>query len=169
MPRRYRDLREYIAFLESKGDLRRIAAPVTWDLEITEIADRVVKQGGPALLFENVAGSTAPVFINMFGARQRMAWALGVEDIEEIPQRVRELLGMMQGAPQGIRAKMSTLGELAHLASFQPKTVRSGPCQEVVLTGQEVDLFRLPILKCWPLDAGRFITLPLVITNNPAT
>ncbi|MBI2919090.1 MAG: menaquinone biosynthesis decarboxylase [Chloroflexi bacterium] len=165
----YRDLREYIAFLERKGDLHRVATPVTWDLEITEIADRVVKRGGPALLFEHVAGSTMPVFINMFGTRQRMAWALGVEDIEELAHRVRELLAMMQVPPLGVRAKLSALGELVHLASFRPKTVHSGPCQDLVLTGEEVDLLRIPVLKCWPLDAGRFITLPLVITNDPVT
>ena len=97
---KYKDLREFISFLESKGELRRIAAPVTWDLEITEICDRVVKSGGPALLFEKVEGSNIPVLINMYGTEQRMAWALGVERLDDLVDRVKQLLGLMQGPPK---------------------------------------------------------------------
>ncbi|MBI4334996.1 MAG: menaquinone biosynthesis decarboxylase [Chloroflexi bacterium] len=166
---RFKDLREYIAFLESKGELRRITTPVSQDLEITEIADRVVKQGGPALLFENVSGSNIPVFINMFGTMQRTAWAMGVENVEEVADRVRALLAMAQTPPTGFAAKLGALRELSRLTSFQPKTVNDAPCQEVVLTSDDVDVSQLPVLKCWPLDAGRFITFPLVITRDPAT
>ena len=166
---RFKDIRDFIAFLEEKGELRRVTAPVSCDLEITEIADRVSKQGGPALLFESVEGYDIPVLINTFGSMQRMAWALGVEHLDELAVRVRKLLGLMQGPPQGIMNKLRTLGELKKMASYQPKTVGNAPCQEVVFTGDQVDLNRLPILKCWPQDGGRTITLPLVISRDPET
>ena len=166
----FKDLRDFISFLESKGDLRRITTPVNPELEITEICDRTVKQGGPALLFENVEGYDIPVLINMYGSEQRMAWALGVEKLDDLVQRVQGILGLMQGgAPKGIMDKLRMLGRLRELASFQSKIVRSGPCQEVVHTGDDVDLFKYPILKCWPMDGGRYITLPLVITKDPDT
>ena len=166
----FKDLRDFISFLESKGDLRRITTPVNPELEITEICDRTVKQGGPALLFENVEGYDIPVLINMYGSEQRMAWALGVEKLDDLVQRVQGILGLMQGgAPKGIMDKLRMLGQLRELASFQSKIVRSGPCQEVVHTGDDVDLFKYPILKCWPMDGGRYITLPLVITKDPDT
>ncbi len=163
----FRDLREFISFLEDRGELKRIGAPVSAELEITEITDRMVKSGGPALLFENVRGHAAPLLINLFGTHKRTALALGVEDIEELAERVRKLLGMAQGPPAGIVAKMRAAGDLIGLARSQPKTVRQAPCQEVTLTGDEVDLYRLPIITCWPLDAGPYITLPLVISRDP--
>ena len=166
---RFKDLREYIAFLEGKGDLHRIKSEVTWDLEITGIADRVVKVGGPALLFENVVGYDIPVLINMFTSDQRMAWALGVESLDPLVERMQGLLRLTQGPPEGLLNKLRTLGRLVQLGSFQPRTVRNAPCQEVVLQGEDVDLFKFPILKCWPLDGGRYITLPLVITKDPET
>ncbi|MCH7605884.1 MAG: menaquinone biosynthesis decarboxylase [Chloroflexi bacterium] len=166
---KFKDLREFITFLESKGELRRVKTPVTWDLEIAEITDRVVKQGGPALLFEDVTGYDIPVLINMYGSERRMAWALGVEKLDEIVDRFQDLLSLIHGPPEGLVNKLRTLGQLVHLATYQPKTVRNAPCQEVVLKGEEVDLFQFPVLKCWPLDAGRFITLPLVITRDPET
>ena len=166
----FKDLREFITFLEGKGQLRRITTPVTWDLEIAEICDRVIKQGGPALLFENVEGYDIPVLINTFGSHQRIAWALGVERLDDLADRVRKLLGMVQGGPpQGLLNKLHTLGDLAKLASIRPKVVRRAPCQEVVIEGDDVDLLQFPILKCWPLDGGRFITLPLVISRDPET
>jgi 4-hydroxy-3-polyprenylbenzoate decarboxylase len=166
---KFKDLREFIAFLEGKKELRRIQAPVSCELEISEIADRVIKHGGPALLFENVTGYDVPVLINMYGTEQRTAWALGVERLEDLAERVQGLLRLAQSPPEGLMNKLRTLGQLVHLGSFQPKTVRNGPCQEVVLHGDEVDLNRFPILKCWPMDGGRYITLPLVISRNPET
>ena len=163
----FRDLREFIDFLEDRGDLRRITEPVSRDLEITEITDRTIKSGGPALLFENVEGYEMPLAINLYGAHQRMAWALGVDDVDEITQRVRKLLGMIQGPPEGIVPKLKVLGDLAGVARSRPKIVKNAPCQEVTITGDDVDLNAFPILKCWPLDAGRFITLPLVISRDP--
>jgi len=165
----FRDLRDFIAFLESKKELVRVRAPVSCELEIAEIADRTVKRDGPALLFENVSGYDMPVLINMYGTRQRMSWALGVDDIEELVARVRKLLGMTQGVPQSLMGKLRALGDLAHLASFEPRVVSSGPCQEVVITGEQADVAKLPVLKCWPMDGGRYVTLPLVITRDPET
>ncbi|MCI0786242.1 MAG: menaquinone biosynthesis decarboxylase [Chloroflexi bacterium] len=166
---KFKDLREFVAFLESKGDLRRIATPVSCELEISEIADRVVKRGGPALLFENVTGYDIPVLINMYGTEQRMAWALGVDHLDDVVERIQDLLQLAHGPPEGLVNKLRTLGQLVHMGSFQPKTVRRAPCQELVLHGEDVDLSQLPILKCWPLDGGRYITLPLVITRDPDT
>jgi 4-hydroxy-3-polyprenylbenzoate decarboxylase len=166
---KFKDLREYISFLEAKGDLCRISTPVDCELEITEISDRVVKTGGPALLFENVKGFDIPVLINMFGSDQRMAWALGVDSLDQIVQRVEGLLQMLQGPPEGLVSKLQTLGRLVRMGSFQPKTVRTAPCQELVTQEEDVDLFKFPVLKCWPLDAGRYITLPLVISRDPQT
>ena len=166
---RFKDIREFITLLDRRGELRRISVPVSRDLEITEIADRVSKQGGPALLFERVEGYDIPVLINAYGSSQRIAWALGVERLDDLSERVRKLLELMQGPPQGIMDKLRTLGELRKMASYQPKTVRSAPCQEAVLIGDQVDLDHLPILKCWPLDGGRTITLPLVVTRDPET
>ena len=163
----FSNLREFIDFLEEKGDLRRITEPVSRDLEITEITDRTIKSGGPALLFENVEGYEMPLAINLYGAHQRMAWALGVDDVDEITQRVRKLLGMIQGPPEGIVPKLKALGDLASVARSRPKIVKNAPCQEVTISGDDVDLNAFPILKCWPLDAGRFITLPLVISHDP--
>ncbi len=166
---KYKDLRDFISFLENRGELKRIKAPVSCELEIAEVCDRVVKRGGPALLFENVDGYDMPVLINMFGTERRMAWALGVESLDDLVEQVHRLLGLMQGPPQGIMEKMRTLGQLVRMASFQPKTVKSAPCQEVVITGEDVDLNKYPILKCWPMDGGRYITLPLVISKDPQT
>ena len=166
---KFKDLREFIAFLESKGELRRISVPVSSELEITEIADRVVKQGGPALLFENVDGSDIPVLINTYGTAQRAAWALGVEQLDDLGDRIRKLLGLVQTPPSGLLAKVRTLVDIIRMAGFQPKHVSNAPCQEVVLIGPDASLERLPILKCWPDDAGRFITLPMVITKDPST
>jgi 4-hydroxy-3-polyprenylbenzoate decarboxylase len=166
---KFKDLREFIRFLEDKGELRRITAPVNHELEITEITDRVIKSGGPALLFENVIGFDTPVLVNMYGTQQRTAWALGVENLDALAGRVEGLLDMMHDPPQGLMGKLKALGQLVHLASFQPKTVNNAPCQEVVIQGSDVDLYRFPILKCWPLDGGPFITLPLVITKDPET
>ncbi len=165
----FKDLREFITFLERRGQLRRIATPVSCELEITEIADRMVKQGGPALLFENVDGYDAPVLINMFSSDQRMAWALGVEKLDDLVERLQGMLQLTQGPPEGLINKLRTLGQLIQIGSFQPKTVNRAPCQEVTLQGADVDLLKFPALRCWPLDGGRYITLPLVITKDPAT
>ena len=166
---RFRDTREFVSFLEEKGELRRVKTSVSCELEITELADRSVKSGGPALFFENVEGYDMPVVIGMFGTRQRMAWALGVDHLDELTERVRKILAMVQGPPSGLIGKAQALGDLVGMVRTQPKTVTKAPCQEVVVTGDDVDVNVLPALKCWPEDAGRFITLPLVISRDPET
>ena len=165
----YRNLREFIKFLESKNEVHYIDAPVSRDLEITEITDKSVKSGGPALYFRNVEGFSIPIVTNIFGTHQRMAWALGVESTDDLTQKVRDILGIVKTPPESLFDKLKTLKDMAGLAKTQPKTVSSGPCQEVVKMGSEADLNFLPHLKCWPDDGGRYITLPLVISRDPAT
>jgi 4-hydroxy-3-polyprenylbenzoate decarboxylase len=145
----------------------RVRREVSPRLEIAEIADRAVKGDGPALLFENVSGSSMPVAINLFAARRRTLRALGIGSWEEWDARLEPLLDPKP--PEGFVEKLKSIPKLTDLAQVFPKTVRSGPCQEVVETGDAVDLTKLPVLTCWPQDAGPFITLPLVITRDPAT
>jgi 4-hydroxy-3-polyprenylbenzoate decarboxylase len=164
----FRNLRAYLEALEKRGELKRVRVPVSAELEITEIADRMVKSGGPALLFERVVGKDFPVAIGLFGTRARTAFALGVEDLDELAQKVERLLALSPGRG-GLSALMGLLPKLPLLRGFFPKRVRRAPVQEVVLKGEAVDLTRLPVLKCWPLDGGPFITLPLVITRDPET
>ncbi|MEJ2666928.1 MAG: menaquinone biosynthesis decarboxylase [Deinococcales bacterium] len=160
-----RDLRGFLSLLERHGQLLRVREPVSPVLEITEIADRMVKRGGPALLFENVAGKDFPVAANLFGTRRRTAWALGVTDLDAISKRLRELLDVRLGG--GLMGLMANLPKLREAAALPPKRVRHAPAQEVVWRGDEVDLSRLPVLTCWPQDGGPFVTLPLVITRDP--
>ena len=162
----YRDLRDFIAALEEHGELARIALEVDPILEMTEFADRAVKQGGPTLLFENPRGSRVPVLINAFASLRRMELALEVSSLEEIAGRLSELLALE--APQGILGKLKMLPRLAEVGSFFPRTVSGGPCKEVIRR-DDFSLLDFPILKCWPQDGGRFITLPLVFTKNPET
>jgi 4-hydroxy-3-polyprenylbenzoate decarboxylase len=163
----FRNLAEFLAALEAEGELVRVRREVSPHLEIAEIADRSVKGSGPALLFENVTGSTMPVAINLFASRRRTLRALGIAGWEEWDERLEPLLDPKP--PEGFLEKLKTIPKLTDLAQVFPKTVRTAPCQEVVETGDAVDLTKLPVLTCWPQDAGPFITLPLVITLDPAT
>ena len=163
----FRNISEFVAALEADGDLVRVAREVSPKLEIAEIADRAVKGDGPALFFENVAGSSMPVAINLFASRRRMLRALDLSGWDEWDSRLEPLLDPKP--PEGLLEKLKTIPKLTELAQVFPKNVRSAPCQEVVLTGDAVDLGKLPVLTCWPQDAGPFITLPLVITRDPAT
>ena len=165
----FRDLREFVSLLEKRGRLRRITTPVTRDLEITEIADRVMK--GPvaqnmALLFERVEGFSMPLLINAFGTEERMAWGLGVERLDDLGEKVRHLLDLRM--PGSLLEKLRKGLELLEVARTGPKLVKSGPCQEVVETGHP-SLAEIPALRCWPKDAGHYITFPLVITRDPVT
>ena len=171
----YNDLREWIAALERAGELKRVRAEVDPILEITEIADRVSKgaahsygrPGGPALLFENVKGAGGvPVLINQFGSERRMQMALGVDRLDEIADRIRELLNMK--SPEGFLEKLKMLPMLADMGKLFPKVVPSGSCKEVIKKGN-FSLLDFPVLQCWPQDGGRFITLPCVITRDPGT
>ena len=160
------DLSDFITVLEEKNQLIRITTPVSSELEITEIADRTIKNNGPALLFENVDDKNIPVVINLFGSEERMALALGVDNLNELPDVVNRLIDLTKNPPGTIIDKLKILSELINLSKSSPKLVKKAPCQDIVLTGDEINLFELPILKCWPDDAGKFITLPLVITRN---
>src|SRR5215218_3318244 len=159
--------RDWIALLERERELVRIDAEVDPDLEITEIADRVVKAGGPALLFTNPKGSPHPLLINQFGTERRMCLAFDAPSLDAVATKLGDVLEMQP--PQGIAEKVKGLKKLKSIADSRPKTVRSGPVHEVVLTGDDVNLDLLPIQRCWPEDPAPFITLPAVITHDPKT
>ncbi len=159
------DLREWIDLLRSSGELAEVDAEVDPHLEITEIADRTMKAGGPALLFRNVRGSQHPLLINQFGTERRMCLALGVDRLDDVAAKLADVLELTP--PQGIADKLRALGKLKSLADSSPKTVSRGPCQDIVLDPPDLD--RLPIMTCWPSDGGPFITLPSVITKDPRT
>jgi 4-hydroxy-3-polyprenylbenzoate decarboxylase len=161
----YDDLRQWIAALDRAGELKKVRAEVDSILEITEITDRVSKSGGPALLFQNVKGySGQQVLINQFGSARRMNMALEVNSLDEVADRIRAFMDVK--SPQGFLDKVKMLPMLAEMGKFFPKTVSTGPCKEVIRRDNfSLDWF--PILQCWPKDAGRFITLPCVITRDP--
>ncbi len=164
----YRSLWDFVKVLSAEGELIRTQAHVSSCLEITEIADREAKRpgGGKALLFERVEGSSFPVLINAFGSERRVALALGVERPEVLGDRLREILE--QAPPETLGEKISLLGKTVALGGYFPRLVKMSrpPCQTVVLTGDKVDLTQLPVLTCWPGDAGPFITLPVVFTKS---
>ena len=162
----YTDLREFIRALEKQGELKRIPFEVDPYLEITEFADRSVKSGGPALLFENPKGSRVPVLVNAFASAKRIEIALEVDTVEEIAARITEFLQMQM--PQGLIGKLKMLPKLVEMGAFFPKVVSNGPCQEVVRK-DGFSLKEFPILHCWPQDGGPFITLPMVFSKNPDT
>jgi 4-hydroxy-3-polyprenylbenzoate decarboxylase len=168
-------LQEFITAIDRIGELVRVSEPVRARLEIAEIADRCMKSagGGPALLFEHVLledgrRSEFPVAINLFGSHRRMCLALGVSDLDEIGGRISELLNLK--VPEGLLGKLAMLPRLAEIAKFPPRTRGGRPaCQEVVWQGDAIDLDRIPFLTTWPGDGGRYITLPMVITEDPRT
>ncbi|MBZ5544965.1 MAG: menaquinone biosynthesis decarboxylase [Acidobacteriia bacterium] len=168
----YKDLRSFIARLESVGELKRIVGEVDVDLEITEITDRVSKAGGPALLFEKPCSAkdrltyAMPLVINTLGSKKRLELALEVDSVDDVARRIEELLEMKP--PEGFFDKVKLLPKLSELGSFFPKTVKGGPVKDVVET-DNLSLARLPIMKCWPQDGGRFITFPMVVTRSPKT
>jgi 4-hydroxy-3-polyprenylbenzoate decarboxylase len=162
-----RDLREWIALLEREGELVRVAAEVDPHLEMTEIVDRTVRAGGPALLFERPTGRSIPLLLNQFGTEKRMCLAFGVEQLDDIAERLGDILELQP--PEGLAAKVRGLRTLKSIADSRPKLVKRGVSQEIVLTGEDVDLGLLPVQTCWPGDAGPFITLPAVITRDPRT
>jgi 4-hydroxy-3-polyprenylbenzoate decarboxylase len=160
----FADLRDWMALLREEGELVEVEAEVDPYLEITEIVDRTVKAGGPALLFERPKGSARPLLVNQFGTERRMCLAFGTSTLDEVARRLEDVIEMQP--PQGLVEKVKGLGKLKRLADSLPKTVRSGPVQELVL---EPDLDALPIQHCWPGDPAPFITLPAVITKDPLT
>lgn len=167
----YKDLREFIQKLKEEKELLEISTGVSSELEITEITDRASKNIGlpnKALMFNNVEGYDMPVLINAFGSFKRMNMALGVNNIKDIAARIENLI--KPEVPDSIIGKMTMLPKLFEVSKFFPQIVQNAPCQEVIITDlNQPILDKLPILKCWPQDGGKFITLPLVITKNPIT
>ena len=165
----FRDLSEFVALLAKRDRLRRITASVSRDLEITEIVDRVSKSApdrNVALLFERVEGCDMPVLVNAFGAADRMAWALEVERLDELGDRIARLLDLRM--PGTFMERVKKLGTLFDVAKAAPRHVAQAPCQEIVET-ERPSLAALPVLTCWPGDGGRYITLPGVFTKDPVT
>ncbi|MGP8290235.1 4-hydroxy-3-polyprenylbenzoate decarboxylase [Vreelandella zhanjiangensis] len=165
---KYNDLRDFIAALEARGELKRIQAEVDPFLEITEICDRTLRAGGPALLFENVKGHDMPLLGNLFGTPKRVALGMGQESVEAL-REVGKLLAFLKepDPPKGLKDAWDKLPIFKQVLSMGPKTVKRAPVQEVVFEGDEVDLDRLPIQHCWPGDAAPLVTWPLVITRGP--
>ncbi|OOC10464.1 MULTISPECIES: 4-hydroxy-3-polyprenylbenzoate decarboxylase [Thioalkalivibrio] len=164
----YKDLRDFIDGLEQRGELRRIQREVSPDLEMTEISDRVLRAGGPALLFENPTGSDIPVLANLFGTPERVALGMGEDSVEALREVGRLLAFLKQpDPPKGLKAAWEQLPVFRKVLDMAPKKVRSPDCQRHVLEGDDVDLNQLPVQTCWPGDAGPLITWGLVVTRGP--
>ena len=163
----YKDLQDFLKHLDKNGEIKRIDAELDPYLEIAEVTDRVCKKFGPALLFQKVKGSRFPVLTNMYGSYARMNMALDSENLDALGERIHEYLEIER--PDGIIKKLQMIPKLSKLTNIFPDHVKRGCCQDVVLTGDDVDLSILPVLTTWPGDAGPFITLPVVYTKNPET
>ena len=165
---KYRDLREFLDGLEQRGALRRIAAEVDPHLEMTEISDRVLRAGGPALLFENPKGHDIPVLTNLFGTPERVAWGMGEDSVAALREVGRWLARLKEPEPpRGLKSAWESLPLFRKVLDMAPKKRRRAPCQEVVWEGEAVDLSRLPVQTCWPEDAGPLITWGLTLTRGP--
>lgn len=163
----FKDLREFIDHLESTGLLKRVKVPVDPNLEVSEIIDRLVKRGGPAVIFEDVKGYKIPIVANLFGTMERVAMGLGtsVDGLIEVGRFIAQL--QRPEPPEGLWGIIKKLPFIKDMLTLSPKAVRFGPCQEVVLTGGDVNLSNFPIIKCWPGDVAPLITWPLVVTRGP--
>ena len=165
---KYKDLRDFISQLEKQGELKRIAAEVDPRLEMTEICDRVLKAGGPAILFENPKGHSIPVLANLFGTPGRVAMGMGEDSVEAL-REVGKLLAFLKEPepPKGLKDAWDKFPLFKQVLNMAPKELSSAPCQEVVWEGKDVDLARLPIQTCWPGDVAPLITWGLTITRGP--
>jgi len=165
---KYKDLRDFIQQLEAQGELKRISQEVDPNLEMTEICDRTLRGGGPAILFENPKGFDVPVLANLFGTQQRVAMGMGKDKVEEL-REVGELLAFLKEPepPKGMRDAWLKLPIFKQILNMAPKVVKSAACQKNVIEGDAVDLSKLPIQTCWPGDAGPLITWALVVTKGP--
>jgi len=165
---KYSDLRDFIAQLQKMGELKRVTLPISPYLEMTEVCDRTLRAGGPALLFENPSGHNMPVLGNLFGTTRRVALGMGAEDVSEL-RRIGQVLAMLKEpqAPAGFKDVLGLGSLLKSLWDMAPKEHRSAPCQDIVWEGQDVDLAKLPIQHCWPGDVAPLITWGLVITKGP--
>ncbi|PCK30064.1 4-hydroxy-3-polyprenylbenzoate decarboxylase [Pseudoalteromonas piscicida] len=165
---KYQDLRDFIAQLEKQGELVRVKQPISTKLEMTEIADRTLRAGGPAILFENPVGYDIPVLANLFGTPKRVAMGMGQSDVSEL-REVGKLLAFLKEPepPKGIKEAIGQLPVFKQVLNMPAKEVKKAPCQEVVLSGDDVDLTKLPIQHCWPGDAAPLITWGLTVTKGP--
>ena len=165
---KYSDLRDFISKLQQLGELKRIPVPVSPYLEMTEICDRTLRAGGPAVLFENPSGHTIPVLGNLFGTTRRVALGMGVEDISEL-RKIGQVLATLKEPepPKGFKEVLGLSGLVKSLWDMAPKEHRSAPCQDIVWESNDVDLAKLPIQHCWPGDVAPLITWGLVITKGP--
>nr|HPG60162.1 UbiD family decarboxylase [Candidatus Wallbacteria bacterium] len=166
----FNDLNDFINELKSKKEIIEIEERVEPSLEAAEIADRMVKRGGPALLFKNVAGCSLPLAMNLFATKKRMQMALGVSDFSEISGRIENLLKPPAGG--GIFNKITEIPRLLEAAKCLPRVIsrENSPCKQVIIKDEsKIDLGVFPIIKCWPQDGGNFITFPMVITKNPVS
>ncbi len=165
---KYKDLRDFIEQLEKQGELKRISVEVDPYLEITEIADRVLKKKGPALLFENVKGHNIPVLANLFGTPKRVAMGMGESSVTAL-REVGKLLAFLKEPepPKGIKDAWSTLPKYKKVLDMAPKKIKKAACQKVVIEGDDVDLSKIPVQTCWPGDAAPLITWGLVVTKGP--
>ena len=165
---KYKNLREFIALLEQQGELKRITVEVDPYLEMTEIADRTLRKGGPALLFENAKGFDIPVLCNLFGTPKRVALGMGQEDVSAL-REVGKLLAFLKEPepPKGIKDLFSSITQFRPVLNMPTKTISKPECQDVVLSGDQVDLYRLPIMHCWPDDVAPLITWGLTVTKGP--
>jgi len=165
---KYKDLRSFLAQLESKGELKRVTTEISPYLEMTEICDRLLKTGGPAILFENPKGHNIPVLGNLFGTSRRVAMGMGQESVESL-RKVGELLAYLKepDPPKGFKDTWDKLPVLKQVLNMVPKVLSSAPCQDIVWEGKDVDLCKLPIQTCWPGDVGPLITWGLTVTRGP--
>ncbi|ESP93606.1 4-hydroxy-3-polyprenylbenzoate decarboxylase [Pseudoalteromonas luteoviolacea] len=165
---KYKDLREFIELLEKQGELVRVSQPISTKLEMTEIADRTLRAGGPAILFENPEGFDIPVLANLFGTPKRVAMGMGQTDVSEL-REVGKLLAFLKEPepPKGIKEAIGQIPVFKQVLNMPAKEVKKAPCQQVVLTGDQVDLTKLPIQHCWPGDAAPLITWGLTVTKGP--
>lgn len=163
----YKDIKHFIQTLEDAGELKRVKTFVDPELEITEVVDRVSKNDGPALLFENT-GTDFPLLINSMGSYKRMCMAMGVENMDDVTAEIESVFHDLTAPKEGVMDKLKMLPKLGRIGSWMPKVVSGkGKCQEVVM--KDPDVFKLPVMKCWPKDGGRFITLPVIHTKDPET
>ena len=165
---KYNDLRDFVSQLEKLGELKRITAEVDPHLEMTEICDRTLRAGGPALLFENPKGYDMPVLANLFGTPKRVALGMGQDDVAAL-REIGKLLAFLKepDPPKGFKDAIEKLPLFRQVMRMSPKVLRSAPCQDVVIEKDKVDLYQIPVQHCWPGDAGPLVTWPLVITRGP--
>ncbi len=165
---KYHDLRDFLTLLEQQGELKRITLPVDPHLEITEIADRTLRAGGPALLFENPKGYTMPVLCNLFGTPRRVALGMGQEDVSSL-REVGKLLAFLKEPepPKGFRDLFDKLPQFKQVLNMPTRRLRGAPCQQKIIQGDDVDLNKIPIMTCWPEDAAPLITWGLTVTRGP--